>query len=123
MIKYELEFFEEEKVILRTFIGKVNEEILSESWEDILESESFNNSGYNLLTDYSNARIDVDIEKLDLAKSSYSKIFDVNPDFFHAVVVQNEDDSVYCFLMETEMANYKTFSTMKAAFNWLSLKS
>jgi hypothetical protein len=122
MEKYNFDILQKEKIIIRRFIGKVSSNIILESWSDLLQKEELINQHFNIITDYQQARISFDADKIAQIANEYKKLLKISPKIFHAAVVNSEDDTVFGYLIENEIDNYKTFSTIQAAFGWLSLK-
>jgi len=114
------------KFIYYKHTGVVQRKEIGEVWCKILSMSEFLDLNYNILSDYSNAKLDFDLSDTDVINQFLVEKRDILNGRKNAVVVNNPHDTVISVVFEREMLdkiNFKirTFSTLAAAEEYLSL--
>ncbi len=113
------------KIIKHKLIGDLDESNLGKAWEKIVQMEEFRKFGYNVLSDYREAKFKFTIKETDILDdiiSNYKTLLDgkkgaviVNVPLYTAI-------SVLISEKFRNVPNYKVkiFSTEEAAIEWLT---
>jgi len=114
----------ENKLIRYEHSGILNKEDIGAAWVEFLKIEEFVQQKYNLLSDYSDAKFDIDIPDIELITEFLFSIKDILNAKKQALILSESRSTALSFLF-SEDVNKKlgfkvsVFSTEKAAINWL----
>ncbi len=118
---YSLEYQkdEENKILIRSFYGKLGMNGVIASWEDDINNNIVTKDFNAIITDFTNSENTVQMSDLGEIAAFYDKNFELFKDIKLAVVI--DTPSVAILLLyedQNTKLNHKAFTTVEAAMNW-----
>jgi len=116
-----LEFLENEKIILRKFIGEISFPELLDSWKYLVENNLICNDCIGILNDFTEAKFNMQIENLGQLLEYFNNNIGIFSRIKLAVIMVRPDDTVFPLLAKIEYPQFKieAFCTIEAATKWI----
>ena len=116
-----IEYIEKSNYLIRVFHGVFNTSEILLSWEYLIVNKLKNHKYIGIISDFSNAKLNMELDDLDPLISLFEKNSKIFENIKLAVVMTSPDNIVFpVFAQSKSTFNIKAFSTMKAAKYWLS---
>ena len=128
MKSYTIEIHRDEKFVCRRFFGDLVFDEILESWMEILNVPEFNNDNYDLISDYTEATVQVSVNSLNKVGDFYESIGQKYRGRKHAVVVAKPRQTAFSKLFKQKYDSesgilFDIFEEMEAAVNWIKNES
>lgn len=122
MTKYDIN--QELKLVIHKYRGDVTPNHLKNAWHTFLHLKSFTSDGYNLLSDYSEAKFNLELHELDVARPFLKRHRYFLQGKKEAVVTNDPVTTAICSLFEQHAYEdagmlVRVFTTKEAAFKWI----
>ncbi|NOQ28395.1 MAG: hypothetical protein GQ564_23780 [Bacteroidales bacterium] len=115
-----IEYIEKSNYLIREFHGIFNSSEILLSWEYLIVNKLKKHKYVGILNDFSNAKLNMELDDLDLIMSLFKKNSKIFKNIKLAVLMTSPDNIVFpVFAQSKSQFNIKAFSTMKAAKHWL----
>lgn len=128
MKTYSIEVNHQGQFICRKFFGDLILEDIKESWLDVLSIPEFDKENYDLISDYTEATLQVAASSLDKVGDFYQSIGQKYHGRKHAVVVVKPRQTAYSILFKQKHDSengirFDIFEEKEAAVNWIKNES
>jgi hypothetical protein len=123
-MSYSIELDHQNKLIRYKHSGVITKNDIGQAWQEFLQMDEFTKMGYNLLSDYTEAKFNMELDEVNQITEFLHSIKAILNGKKQALIVNDPYNTVISVLFEGDVNhkvgfNVKTFSTQKSAFNWL----
>jgi hypothetical protein len=124
-MSYSIQIDHEHQIIDYRHVGIIGTDEIGKAWQEFLKLKEFTELQYNLMSDYSEAQFDMDLEDVERITQFLLSLKGILEEKKQALIVNKPFDTVISDLFEGE-ANKRigfrvaVFSTRNAARHWVS---
>ena len=115
-----IEYIEKSNYLIRVFHGIFNSSEILSSWEYLIREKLKNYKYIGVISDFSNAKLNMELDDLDPLMSLFEKNSKIFENIKLAVLMTSPDNIVFpLFAQSKSPFNIKAFSTIEGAENWI----
>lgn len=123
-VNYSISLDHDNKIIRYKHVGKLKMQDIGQAWDDFLKIEEFTQGGYNLLSDYSKAIFDMDMDQVYEIVNILDSMGPILHGKKQSIIIQDPYSTAGSILFEQIsqkqlIFKIKIFSTETAALKWL----
>ena len=119
-MSFKVNYKEENNYLIRTFQGRLNPDNIKSTWEYLIEEKLKKNKYIGIISDYTNAELDMELDDFDHLLVLLKKNSELLENLKIVVVMDSPINSVFpLFSLRYSQFNIKSFSTLDLAKKWM----